>query len=498
MTEPAATTTTDRSEAAGRLDPLIGSFTRTVGEDEGYWSPELYEMFGVPDTYPSTWTALIALVHPEDRNQFSARETRWGEDDRLGRSHTFAHGFRLMRPDGRVRMIDVRGWVRPGEPGQPAQAQGFCRDITDVGAIQRERRHLAQQREMLLDTAGEPVCGIDDRGRVLFATPELAEMVGRPPGELVGHPLHALVHDVAEHTPEACPYLPARLDPTGLDEAVLTATGPERLAYVASLQGGPPATAAVIRFVRPGGAASARLSAHAAAQTRLLRADRDRLAEALAAAEESERLRIAGDLHDDTVQALSAVVLDLRMSMEELDGPAREALSFAADQISDAKLRLRQLMYELLPPPPDEVLREAVAGYCHSILADGEILYEISGDPRDLPIHVYVAAYRLIQEALRNVVKHARSTRVRVDLHRTGDVFVCRVSDDGVGLEHGATASSGHAGLEILRQRAQAVGGFAVLGSGLQGRGVSVELRLPLDREPLGLALNRETLREAR
>ena len=104
----------------------------------------------------------------------------------------------------------------------------------------------------------------------------------------------------------------------------------------------------------------------------------------------------------------------------------------------------------------------------------------------NLPTQIEVAAYRLIQEALRNVVRHSQGARVRIDHSpHLAIVFIGRVSDDGIGLGDGVSASSGHAGLEILRQRAQAVGGIAVLGSGLDARGASVELRLPL--EPMQL-----------
>jgi signal transduction histidine kinase len=223
---------------------------------------------------------------------------------------------------------------------------------------------------------------------------------------------------------------------------------------------------------------------HAQRQEQRVRAERDQIAAALARAEEDERLRIAGDLHDDTVQTLSSVMLDLEGAMAELDGPALEALGFARGQVANAKLRLHQLMFELLPPDEDDTLRGAIDAYCHGLFVATEIRYELLGDPHPLPHEVNVAAYRLVQAALRNVVRHSQGSRVRIELQRAGGMLVARVSDDGIGLDAGVPVSIGHAGLGILRQRARAAGGVAILGLGLDMRGASVELRLPLEHDP--------------
>jgi two-component system sensor histidine kinase UhpB len=105
--------------------------------------------------------------------------------------------------------------------------------------------------------------------------------------------------------------------------------------------------------------------------------------------------------------------------------------------------------------------------------------YEIVGDIGGLGSDRYLLAYRLIQEALRNALTHSEAARVRVEFDRNPTELVFRVSDDGIGMGDGETPPT-HAGLRIVRRRAEAASGSAQFGIGLDGRGSSIELRLPL------------------
>ena len=71
---------TGRPDNAEQLSPLIGSFTRVVGEQDASWSPELFEILGVPATHPATLDSLVALIHPDDRAWFTHRD--YGLDQR--------------------------------------------------------------------------------------------------------------------------------------------------------------------------------------------------------------------------------------------------------------------------------------------------------------------------------------------------------------------------------------------------------------------------------
>ena len=143
--------------------------------------------------------------------------------------------------------------------------------------------------------------------------------------------------------------------------------------------------------------------------------------------------------------------------------------------------RLRRLMFELLPPLPGRDLRDAVETYGSVLFSGSEMVYAVLGEVSGPVSDNHLVAYRLIQEALRNALAHSGGTRVEIDLQETDCELVVRVSDDGVGMSDRETPPT-HAGLRILRRRAQAAEGSAEFATGLDGRGIALVLRLPIDR----------------
>lgn len=206
-----------------------------------------------------------------------------------------------------------------------------------------------------------------------------------------------------------------------------------------------------------------------------------RLSDAMAA-EEGARARIAADIHDDTIQTLGAVALNLQNARDETDDDgARAALDAASWHVRDAANRLRRVMFELMPPMGCADLRSALEAYCSVLFAGAEMAYEIVGDaPVELESEVSAVAYRVIQEAARNALRHSGGTRVRVALDHDAEELVVSVSDDGVGLGDFGDGFPAHAGLRIIEQRAAAIGGHVTFAPGLRGRGTSVVVSIPL------------------
>lgn len=205
-----------------------------------------------------------------------------------------------------------------------------------------------------------------------------------------------------------------------------------------------------------------------------------RLAEVMAA-DEAGRARIVADIHDDTIQTLDAVALSLQNTRDDVSDPAaRTALQDCVRYVRDAAERLRRSMFELMPSLPTADLREAVEIYAAVLFADSGLVHELVGGAPELPAETRVMAYRLIQEALRNARRHSSARRIQTELDRAvGDLRIT-VSDDGIGLRRTDAPAPTHAGLRIIRQRVEAVGGTVLFDVGLNGRGTAVRLRLPL------------------
>jgi two-component system, NarL family, sensor histidine kinase UhpB len=201
------------------------------------------------------------------------------------------------------------------------------------------------------------------------------------------------------------------------------------------------------------------------------------------AAQEAERLRIARGLHDEVGQALTAVLLQLD-SLSEPGSPA-----YAAD-VDEAKRTVRRALEEVRRIAQE--LRPAMLehlGLVSSLTELARRFADVSGlevrrrfdtDLPPLSPDAELAIYRVAQESLTNVARHAGASRVELQLGRGPSSVVLRVSDDGGGFENGVVPD-GNGGLRGMRERALLVGG-ALAVKRRPDRGVEVRLEVPAAR----------------
>jgi signal transduction histidine kinase len=219
-----------------------------------------------------------------------------------------------------------------------------------------------------------------------------------------------------------------------------------------------------------------------------LTADLQRSRERLVAAREEERRRLRRDLHDGLGPALATQTLKLEAARDLIASEPARAADLLSSLIADSQaaiVDIRRLVYALRPPALDELgLISAVreqAAQC----ANEQLRIDIDAPDQlpPLPAAVEVAAYRIVQEALTNVVKHARARACAIQIALVGDgphrTLGLEVRDDGAGLP--ALPRQG-VGLRSMRERAEELGGVFVMASG-QGTRVSAYLPAPQTQE---------------
>jgi PAS domain S-box-containing protein len=227
--------------------------------------------------------------------------------------------------------------------------------------------------------------------------------------------------------------------------------------------------------------------------TDLERVERDRrhLLGQLITAQEEERRRLAGDLHDDAIQSLTAARMHLSVLHHQLDRlggatPAAvgTALANARDNLEQGLAAARTFLFDLRPPLLDSAglepaLRQQLAKLAERTGCKTEVTWLL--DER-LDADLETVAFRVVQEALANVARHADATTVWVQAERDGPDVVLQVADDGVGFDPPAAreraAATGHLGLRSMAERIQTAGGSLDITSG-PGDGTRVVLRLP-------------------
>lgn len=200
-------------------------------------------------------------------------------------------------------------------------------------------------------------------------------------------------------------------------------------------------------------------------------------------AREEERRRIARELHDELGQRLSA--LKMGLSGLRSGGVARGAagrVDEMLEMIDDTVAALRRIAADLRPLMLDDLgLNAAIEALAReaSHRMDVEVAVRLGDEDPPLADGAAIAVYRMVQEALTNVGRHARATEVRIELLRQGDEIVLTVRDNGVGFAAEAQPTDGRYGLLGIRERALMLGGRLEVDNP-PGGGARVTVHLPL------------------
>ena len=215
---------------------------------------------------------------------------------------------------------------------------------------------------------------------------------------------------------------------------------------------------------------------------------RQRLFARLIAAQEEERLRIASDIHDDTIQAMTATSLRMQQLRRHLTDPGQiELLAKLEDAVRESIVRLRRLMFDLRPASLDRSgLAAALRELLERLHEETHLTFTLENHLNLEPVGgIRTALYRIAQEALVNVKKHAAATAVSVELRSVGSGCRVRIQDNGRGLEvETGDSKPGHLGLVSMRERAQIAGGWWLVRCPAEG-GTVVEFWLPFDAETI-------------
>jgi signal transduction histidine kinase len=216
--------------------------------------------------------------------------------------------------------------------------------------------------------------------------------------------------------------------------------------------------------------------------------DLHELSAQLVTAQEQERRHIARELHDEIGQALTAIKVELACAQRSIEGGQGSALVLqAARTITDGALhQVKDLSYLLHPAALDEFgLVSAVDEHIKSFGRRHGIAVELSHSSMSsrLAPGTEAAAYRIIQEALNNVARHANATEAKVYLARQPEALRVVIEDNGIGFDASAPRSADRRGLGLIgmRERASYLNGTVVIDSAC-GRGTRIVVELPVRR----------------
>jgi signal transduction histidine kinase len=205
-------------------------------------------------------------------------------------------------------------------------------------------------------------------------------------------------------------------------------------------------------------------------------------------AQEDERKRIARELHDETSQGLAVLAMGIEAAQDTLRSGKlprlEEVKALAVRTLED----VHRLILDLRPSVLDDLgLLSAIRWYAERHLESRGLSVRCEfGEMRRLPPELETALFRICQETMSNVARHAQATAVLIQVGIEGDEVVVEIEDDGQGFDQDAAArQEGRRpwGLMGIRERAEILGGVARVESA-PGQGTRVEVRIPVPGEP--------------
>lgn len=357
------------------------------------------------------------------------------------------------------------------------------RDLSKEQALEHDLDSLRDHFQRLFDVAPIAIW-VTERDRIVFFNKSCQDLLGS--GPILGRSLYDLLHP-ASH------------------EAV-------RHQLARALEGGPGVHRLQERLLRPDGGLREVEIAIAALpgpnrstvqmvlsditrreqERKLLQSSRQelrRLSASMVDAREDERKRIARELHDELGQRLSALKMDLADGANGLNSTHDELRrDRMLEMLDDTVAAVRRIAADLRPLMLDDLgLNAAVEWLARESARRLGIEVTVRLDEHEPPIdhRATTALYRMVQEALTNVARHARATDVRIELRVQGQELVLTVQDNGRGFPPGATRKEGSFGLMGMRERAYLLGGELLVDNPPGGGGrITVRLPLPAAGDP--------------
>lgn len=514
-TEEALSRSEERYALAQRV-ANIGSWDWDIQTGALYWSDRIEPMFGFErGKFGATYEAFLECVHPRDR-QFV--EDAVNASVAEGADYAIEH--RIVWPDGTVRWVSETGDVMRGRDGRALRMVGIVQDIT----ARRQAGQALRQAKEVAESLGD-VLAILNSNQPLD---EVLDYIAAQAGQLLGTQaacIYSMEEGTGELSARAVRGLPAS-DIAGSEipmgyEVLQQATAsrqPMAVSELADLV----ADRELTPYAERGAAGWAWRQARGALlavpivvqekvygglllyyaeprtfseeEIELAVAYSDQVALAIGNAQlrqqvqetamSAERHRLARELHDAVTQTLfsaSLIAEAMPLVWEHNPEEGRRGLEELRRLTRGAAAEMRTMLVELRPAAlTEKPLGELVRHLTEAMAGRARVAMDLSLDGDcTMPPEVQIALYRIVQEALNNVAKHAGASRVSVDLHCRPRHAALEISDDGCGFEL-ADVLPDRLGLGIMRERAQGIGAVLDITSQPgQGTRIAVDWQTP-------------------
>ena len=379
----------------------------------------------------------------------------------------------------------------------------YARDITEQRRVTEELRLSEEKYRTLTETAHDMIFIIDRQDRIAYVNSFGANFLGQSPHQLVGQPrARYFPEDTSLHQESSIQQVLRTGEPVSAESETNFPSGPIWLnTWLVPLKDNSGVVNSILGVSRDIterkrsevalAQARDRLEERVAQRTNELLASQEQLRFLTAQtikAQEEERRSISRELHDEAGQALITLqysLSEIQSELPEKDLHTRQRLSESLTIINQTMSNIRSLAHSLRPPVLDVVgINLSLKEYCREQSERTHIPIFYQGqDIPGLPDQISISVYRFVQEALTNILKHARATQVKVRLEYKKRELWISVADNGRGMED-PTRSDG-LGLLGIKERFSLLGGRLDIHS-QKGRGARLVVRVPWSKSSPG------------
>jgi PAS domain S-box-containing protein len=350
-------------------------------------------------------------------------------------------------------------------------------DITDRKGVETALRESEATNRMLLETASQGIVAVSENGSIVIANRKAAELFGYEQQELLGNSISSLLPDCAAGQKAL-----TMLESIGTELRVVHKNGAEFPIEISISHLETKNLSLAVAFITD---ISKRKQDEAA--LRSSQEELRRLAGSLLTAQEDERRRIARDLHDDVTQELALISIDIGTLAKALpDGDASiPALRSLQSRIGEVSSVVRHLSHGLHPSMLEALgLTAALEASCEefSQIEGIPVEFDPEADEEQLGEAEAACLYRIAQESLRNIAKHAHASQVKIELTSDGNNMHLLVHDNGIGIASSRSEVRERAGLGLvaMKERIRLVNGTLSVASS-PGEGTHIISSVPLE-----------------
>ena len=469
----------------------IGNWSFDLRTNQVVWSEELHRIFETDENskFDDRHESFVSRVHPDDQ-PLVLRTNAQARTQGL----PFEIEYRIITSNDNVRIIREIGYATQDETGQVIRLFGTAQDITERKQAEALLHAKEQEFRAIVENAPDQIIRYDRDFRRIYINPAVANAYGLPAEALTNKPIGSVIQDVGlDVNEDELAQIRQRIaDVFDTGESYVyevrfpIPTGPRhfsvRLFPELDLNGSVINVLAIARDITEQKRAEEKLKA----TSEQLRA----LSARLQSAREEEGARIARELHDELGSALTGLKWDL----ESIDKLCSEAGIHAESSklhqkligmmgVIDATLNaVLRISSELRPTILDDLgLLEAVEWLSQQFEARTGIVCQIDSfvEKVDLSREKATAVFRILQEALTNVLRHARASSVNITISEEAGAVVFEIRDNGRGITEDEKAGSRSLGLIGMRERAHLVEGRIEIAS-VGEKGTVLTLRVPV------------------